>query len=68
MELSAAFDDAEFVWYKSALFVCVCAENMQQEECASPQLVLMGRRSSSLEPTQELGRRLPWIWQFEVPL
>lgn len=24
MELSAAFDDAEFVWYKSALFVCVC--------------------------------------------
>lgn len=36
MELSAAFDDAEFVWYKSALFVCVCAENMQQEKCASP--------------------------------
>lgn len=24
MELSAAFDDAEFVCYKSALFVCVC--------------------------------------------
>lgn len=35
MELSAAFDDAEFVWYKSALFVCVRRKYAAGRVCKS---------------------------------
>lgn len=41
---------------------------MQREECVSPQLLWMGRQSSSPGPTQGLGRRPPRTWQCEVTL
>lgn len=43
--------------------LCFLIGNTQQEECVSPQLICMGRQSSSLEPTQGSGRRRPWTWR-----